>query len=604
MYLKANITMFDYAGDALANATNYNNKLIVYEIIKYIELSFGLFGCLGNITSLAVLTCNKVRRNVDSQENVVYYGLLAITISDLLFCSTILPKVGIKPSQTVYKSCTNFEALYNLYGSSLLGTFTMWSVWFIVVTSAMRYIGICHPLKARYLISKKKIVTVLIVVTVSCSILNSPSFFIFSMNDYCEIDVGYFFPGSLKGKIFIYVKFIFCTVVPFIMLIFFNTRLLIALRKSEKFRKKSSPYSSNCTTATRKKLLLKHSRILENLSKKYFKTAALNNNDPSILFSKNEPPPVNIMSSDADENENDPTQKNVKFVKNEMNGVITSDLEVGTSENANPVCFGITELDVITTVNQLSTTATTTATSSTNSAAADNNILKVDLAEVRKKLKTEEGARCCFKRLNWLPTCSCNLSKPINRNSSNRLTVILITMTCFYILFIFPCEILDLDYSQIFKLNVAENFSFNENSDFSDYTDNSTMNADEFVNPEKEFSFDHYSLTPHAIADLLYVIIFSSNFFFYSILNVHFRQTLKVILGECVPYFKTKNQQVLHRFDKKSCWNAKKLDASENSEHFSSLHATERTNVQIMNEIVNSDIELTLICENVILGFF
>lgn len=105
----------------------------------YVIFVICCFGTAGNILNIAVLTQHRVRRSVESQEAVVYYGLLSLAVTDLLFCVSMLPKAFV-PERILFEG-RGFCFFYQLYSQGLITTFSLLSTWFIVMMAGVRYIG-------------------------------------------------------------------------------------------------------------------------------------------------------------------------------------------------------------------------------------------------------------------------------------------------------------------------------------------------------------------------------------------------------------------------------------------------------------------------------
>jgi len=126
---------------------------VEHSLPKYIVFVICCFGIFGNIFSIAVLTHHRVRRTVSSSETVVYYGLILLSVTDLLFCVSLLPRAVVKEGP-IFETF-GVALVYQRFCTGLITTFSLLSTWLIVVTAGVRYVGICHPLRARYIVSFK-----------------------------------------------------------------------------------------------------------------------------------------------------------------------------------------------------------------------------------------------------------------------------------------------------------------------------------------------------------------------------------------------------------------------------------------------------------------
>ena len=76
----------------------------------------------------------------------VHAGLLALAVSDMVFCAILIPHAWIPVKRFIhYKQ--NFELYYRLYGDGIINTFIMISTWLTVTMAMSRYLGICKSLK-------------------------------------------------------------------------------------------------------------------------------------------------------------------------------------------------------------------------------------------------------------------------------------------------------------------------------------------------------------------------------------------------------------------------------------------------------------------------
>ena len=113
-----------------------------------------------------------------------------------------------------------------------------------MVMALMRYVGICHPFKARKLDAPRCSKIIYVVVVVVCLACSLPSFFMYktvSLNvgdDVIHIiDIGLLDQASTIGQVFIWWKAVFGILIPMIVLSFGNFSLIKALRRSNRMRR-------------------------------------------------------------------------------------------------------------------------------------------------------------------------------------------------------------------------------------------------------------------------------------------------------------------------------------------------------------------------------
>ena len=70
-----------------------------------------LFGIVGNVLNLVVLSRKRLQRSMDRMERSVHLGLVALAVSDLLFCSFYL-LTSVVPERAKYSPYDSLAALY------------------------------------------------------------------------------------------------------------------------------------------------------------------------------------------------------------------------------------------------------------------------------------------------------------------------------------------------------------------------------------------------------------------------------------------------------------------------------------------------------------
>ena len=93
--------------------------------------------------------------------------LIALALSDMLFCVVLFPHAFINEEHSVVNEPQKYILYYKLYGVGLVNLFLMISTWLIVTMSIGRYIVVVYPLHARSTLSTFRTV-VTIVLVFSC----------------------------------------------------------------------------------------------------------------------------------------------------------------------------------------------------------------------------------------------------------------------------------------------------------------------------------------------------------------------------------------------------------------------------------------------------
>ena len=113
-----------------------------------IILAICIFGIIGNILNLLILSRKSLTTHMERLEKSAHFGLIALALSDLLFCISALPHTVKDPSRFDTPT-VDFWLLYDAYGDAVVNTFILSSTWLTVAMAISRYIAICYPLHAR-----------------------------------------------------------------------------------------------------------------------------------------------------------------------------------------------------------------------------------------------------------------------------------------------------------------------------------------------------------------------------------------------------------------------------------------------------------------------
>ncbi len=217
-------------------------RVILFHVILPVILAFGI---LGNILNLLILTRKQLKRTMDRMEKSVHVGLVALAASDLLFCLLMFPKSLFGEVLAVAEDESAPLLYYQAYYEPFLNTFMMSSTWLTVSMALGRYLAICHPLHARWMVDIRSTKVTIIAVFVLSVLFNLPGFWRYRIlvSDCwtdCKcyaIDIG----GLYQNSTFVYAYWLTWTIigviVPVIVLAFCNVCLIRALQESNKMRR-------------------------------------------------------------------------------------------------------------------------------------------------------------------------------------------------------------------------------------------------------------------------------------------------------------------------------------------------------------------------------
>ena len=227
------------------------NSLLIYILNGAVIPVISVFGVIGNLLNLVILSARYSKREVDVLERGALAVLIALAMSDTFFCCCILPYAKYSQVNTAVFYIKDFEYYFKNYGLYFQNVFIKVSTWLTCVVGLARYVGICHPLRARIFIGLCGIRTAIVISYVAWLLMMIPLLFNFHVHEFpitnvtsmYIMDVGPFMANkSLKTGVS-YVWFILGYFLPVVVLGFCNTRLIFALRQSLQLRKQTSSFS-------------------------------------------------------------------------------------------------------------------------------------------------------------------------------------------------------------------------------------------------------------------------------------------------------------------------------------------------------------------------
>jgi len=238
-------------------------------------------GAIGNALTVVVLSRQRgVRQARNDQKTAAYCGMVAMAFADTMFCLSLLPRGFIPDGSLAFvNGRPRLQLAYQLYSTGFVTTSALLGSWFVVATAGIRYIGICHPFRARALVNFRSTKLTILLITAACIVGNLPSFWFYdiiflpltlppsstlsvevvtgsngsvssqtgndrSFGDEPEpdvlhvLDLGLFSYRTSAGYAFLWLRGIFGLFIPLVLLVFFNVNLISALRMSEQFTTK------------------------------------------------------------------------------------------------------------------------------------------------------------------------------------------------------------------------------------------------------------------------------------------------------------------------------------------------------------------------------
>jgi hypothetical protein len=210
--------------------------VIIYRHVLQVLL---LFGIIGNIMNLIILTHRSLKTGMACMEKSVLSGMIALAVSDFLFCLSAFPHTLDEISTQHLSTSVDFVHVYVVCENAIINWFIMSSTWITVGMAVSRYLAICHPFQAERIISVTLTYIVIILIFVFSMVINLPRFWLVSVNDMkCEEGWKCYFQqnGILKQEkrdiVYLQIYFIFAFIIPLVILAYCNVHLVKEIYRS------------------------------------------------------------------------------------------------------------------------------------------------------------------------------------------------------------------------------------------------------------------------------------------------------------------------------------------------------------------------------------
>ena len=228
----------------MANETNLTNNMpiegdyvtvmnAVQQIILPVICTCGIIGLVLTIVVLS-------RKNMCTSTNC---HLMALAIADFVFL--LLSASCLLRNHIKDESSSNLFEIYEVYANIFMHTFLMASIWCTVMLAVERYIAICQPFIATKVctVTKARIMIIVIFFTAFC--LRLPNFWEYTVTSHVDqtTNLTWTFKQSTEFAydhhyVTIYpwiVDGVMASMLPFLLLLFLNTRLIWEVRKSTQY---------------------------------------------------------------------------------------------------------------------------------------------------------------------------------------------------------------------------------------------------------------------------------------------------------------------------------------------------------------------------------
>ena len=250
------------------NTTNYNNFAnfdnVESVLYHYVLGAICCFGILGNILNLIILSRRSLTVHMERLEKYAHNHLIALAVSDLMYCITFLPRTFKPQDIYFYPSDTSPWLLYEVYHIAVINTFLLSSSWLTVAMAVSRYVAITYPVQARERLGMM-VTRIDIGIIFSLSILfNVPRFFTKTIYpNECQEGGYVYYPfndGALQSNpnaelAYEWIYFVVGIIFPLIAVAYCNVFFIRALHTSQRLRRRHSNYSSSSDSSDSSRIL-------------------------------------------------------------------------------------------------------------------------------------------------------------------------------------------------------------------------------------------------------------------------------------------------------------------------------------------------------------
>ncbi|KAK2140139.1 hypothetical protein LSH36_1466g00004 [Paralvinella palmiformis] len=138
------------------------------------------FGISGNLLNIVILTRKRFLAPMQKLEKCANLGMIALAVSDLLFCLAVLPHSFLDRHPLSQGDPTSDSSplllYYKVYGISLINLLLMSSTWLIVALAVERYTVLYYPLRAKVVLSLRRSKLIIASIYATCCTLTLPYF--------------------------------------------------------------------------------------------------------------------------------------------------------------------------------------------------------------------------------------------------------------------------------------------------------------------------------------------------------------------------------------------------------------------------------------------
>ena len=197
---------------------------------------------------------------VDTMEKGALVGMMALAVSDFLFCVVTIPGAYLPEKFIWYDK--DFVNYHTIYGNFLQNTLIKTSTWFTVILAVSRYVVVSNPIRARQYVRCIHTVIAIVTCTVIWILLHIPLTYIWKVIVIrCPVPTiyllvfGTFVKNQTLNSTFTYLWGLLGFILPIIILAYCNFKLIHSLRLSTRLRIQSQKGQKKLSDSNNQKLI-------------------------------------------------------------------------------------------------------------------------------------------------------------------------------------------------------------------------------------------------------------------------------------------------------------------------------------------------------------
>ncbi|KAH9499713.1 hypothetical protein Btru_077649 [Bulinus truncatus] len=153
-------------------------------LVQYVQPAVCVFGIVGNVLNLAILTRRKLQKSFRTLEHSANLCLIALAVSDLMFCIFAFLTV-FAPVDAFFEDPGSYAYIYARFSYAVINVFIMESTMLTVAMSLERYLAICHPLRQDLYLTTRRIKYVILLTYIFSILFNLPVWWRFQPQAVC-----------------------------------------------------------------------------------------------------------------------------------------------------------------------------------------------------------------------------------------------------------------------------------------------------------------------------------------------------------------------------------------------------------------------------------